>query len=384
MHGEGGVRRGGTRASIGLFLASLLVPLLGATSAQAAAPVVLLFNPITGPVGTSVIITGNGFDDASVATAVTYNGTAAAFTVDSNIQITATVPSGATTGPIAITDSEGSATSVISFTVTSPGAPVILAFNPISGPVGTSVTLTGTSLTGATTVTFNGVSAVFTVNSDAQITTTVPAGATTGPVSVTTPGGTATSAINFTVTSPGAPVVVLFNPIIGPVGTSVAITGTNFTGATEVKFNGVSAMFTVNSETKITTTVPTGATTGPVSVTKPSGTATSSIDFTVTGQVETHTRSIALKLRRHLVAVGHVSATNGFQACESDVRVIVQYRRPAGWRTAATVRTSATGRYRTKLEDRVGAYRAIAVKEVVNGGSDVCARATSPGRRHTS
>src|SRR5437867_6517774 len=52
MHGEGGIRRGGTRASIGLLLVSLLVPLLGATSAQAAAPVLLLFNPLTCPVGT--------------------------------------------------------------------------------------------------------------------------------------------------------------------------------------------------------------------------------------------------------------------------------------------------------------------------------------------
>jgi hypothetical protein len=48
-------------------------------------------------------------------------------------------------------------------------------------------------------VTFNGVGASFTVVSDAQIDTTVPEGATTGPISVTTPLGTGTSTSNFTV-----------------------------------------------------------------------------------------------------------------------------------------------------------------------------------------
>src|SRR5205807_1660520 len=63
---------------------------------------------------------------------------------------------------------------------------------------------------------------------------------------------------------------------------SVTISGTNFTGATTVTFNGVSANFTVTSATTIQATVPTGATTGPLSVTTPGGTATSTNNFTVT------------------------------------------------------------------------------------------------------
>jgi len=74
-------------------------------------------------------------------------------------------------------------------------------FTPTFGPVGTGVTITGTTFTGATAVSFNGMAATFTVSPSGTITTTVPAGATTGPITVTTLDGTATSAASFTITS---------------------------------------------------------------------------------------------------------------------------------------------------------------------------------------
>lgn len=70
-------------------------------------------------------------------------------------------------------------------------------------------------------------------------------------------------------------------PTYGAVGTSVFILGTDLTGATKVTFDGVSATFTVVSATEITTTVPTGATTGIVKVTTPSGTLSSNVSFFV-------------------------------------------------------------------------------------------------------
>src|SRR2546426_43320 len=164
-------------------------------------------------------------------------------------------------------------------TAGAPPAPTLTSFTPTSGPVGTSVTISGTNFTGATAVTFNGVSASFSVTSATAIQATVPPGATTGPLSVTTPGGTATNTTNFTVIP--APTITSFTPTSGPVGTNVTISGTNFTGATAVTFNGVSASFTVTSDTAIQATVSAGATTGPIIVTTPGGTATSTTNFTV-------------------------------------------------------------------------------------------------------
>ena len=86
-------------------------------------------------------------------------------------------------------------------------APDITSFNPTSGGAGTQVTLTGDRFIGSTAVAFNSTSAVFAVNSNTQITTSVPFGATTGKISVTNAGGTKSSAADFTVLS-GAPVIL--------------------------------------------------------------------------------------------------------------------------------------------------------------------------------
>ena len=63
---------------------------------------------------------------------------------------------------------------------------------------------------------------------------------------------------------------------------SVVIKGTNFAGASVVWFNGTNAAFTLNSSNQITAIVPTGATTGPISVIAPGGLAVSAGNFTVT------------------------------------------------------------------------------------------------------
>jgi hypothetical protein len=153
---------------------------------------------------------------------------------------------------------------------------------PVRGTVGTSVDIQGTNLTGTSSVKFNGTSAAsFAVNSSTDITAQVPLGASTGPISVVTPNGTGTSSSSFTIISP--PAITSFTPTSGPFGTSVDIPGTDFTGVTRVSFNGTSdPSFVVNSSTDITAHVPAGATSGPITVTSPDGTATSSTSFTVT------------------------------------------------------------------------------------------------------
>src|SRR6266536_244639 len=255
------------------------------TVASTSCPTISSFSPGSGPVGTSVTVNGTNFTGV---TAVVFNTTQAnGYSVDSSTKITASVPLGATSGPIKVTASGGTGSSLSSFTVTtSVPAPTIGSFSPPSGAAGTSVTITGTNFSGSgfptSAVTFNAVSASFTVNSSTKITATVPSGATDGRIRVTTPGGTATSSTSFDVTSPPAPTISSFSPSSGPVGTSVTINGSNFVNVSKVTFSNVSASFTVNSSTKITATVPSGATDGRIRVTTPGGTATSSNSFNVT------------------------------------------------------------------------------------------------------
>jgi hypothetical protein len=89
---------------------------------------------------------------------------------------------------------------------------------------------------------------------------------------------------HFDASTPAAPAPTLssFAPGEAAVGTTIALTGTNLTGASAVMFNGAKASFEVTSDFRLTATVPGGATSGLISVTAPGGTATSTSSFTVT------------------------------------------------------------------------------------------------------
>jgi len=376
------MRRRTVRISLVLVVVGLTIAIPGADAALAAAPTISSFTPTSGPIGAPVVINGNNFSGSDPdVTSVKFNGVSATFTINNPHKITATVPAGATDGPISATNPDGTGTSANSFDVTPSPVPTITSFDPSSGPVGTSVDITGTGFFGASAVTFNTTTAMFTVDSNTQITATVPAGATTGTIRVTTPGGTAVSATSFTVTA--GLTITSFDPTSGVIGSSVVITGTGFTGANAVRFNGTTATFTVNSDTQITAAVPAGATTGPISVTKPgNNTATSATNFTVIGPA-VHHRTITTDLRRHLIATGLVTVDDAFAACASNVPVRIQRLRDGTWRTIDTTQTTTDGSYRERLTDRVGIYRAVAMRVELNGGADVCVRDRSPRERHT-
>lgn len=143
-------------------------------------------------VGASVGVLGQNF---STATGVLFGAGAGTFTVLGNSFLTAKPANGATTGAITVNEPGGNLVSPQIFKI----VPVLKTFAPPSGSVGTQVVLTGTSFLQTTAVKFGSKSATFTVNSDTQITTTVPTGAVTGKISVTTPGGTANSTSDFIV-----------------------------------------------------------------------------------------------------------------------------------------------------------------------------------------
>jgi IPT/TIG domain len=160
--------------------------------------------------------------------------------------------------------------------------PVVTGISPASGAAagGDTVTITGTGFTGASTVSFG--SAVATIQpggSDAQLTVTAPAANVSGTVdvTVTTPGGTSAitqPADQFTYIE--APVVTGISPASGAAagGDTVTITGTGFTGATDVSVGPTSAAaMQVDADTQITATSPPGTGTVDVTVTTPGGTS---------------------------------------------------------------------------------------------------------------
>jgi uncharacterized repeat protein (TIGR03803 family) len=90
-------------------------------------------------------------------------------------------------------------------------------------------------------------------------------------------GGSSSEGVIFTLKA-GLHAFVETVPTSGKVGSAVTILGNGLTGATAVTFNGTAATYTVVAATEITTTVPTGATTGKVRVTTSTGAVVSSVE----------------------------------------------------------------------------------------------------------
>jgi hypothetical protein len=78
-----------------------------------------------------------------------------------------------------------------------------------------------------------------------------------------------------------------------------------------------------------------------------------------------------------------VVVSDGFTACRQNVSVRIQRRVSGTWRTVAEVLTANDGSYRVRVADRIGKYRARAIRTVLASG-DVCARATSPIKLNSS
>jgi hypothetical protein len=152
-------------------------------------------------------------------------------------------------------------------------APVVSDVEPNQGPAtgGNAVVISGNGFTGATQVRFGTVSAAFIVNTNSKITATAPPA--TGPgtvnVRVTGIGGTSGQLALYTYQAVSAPVITDVEPSQGPLtgGNAVVISGTGFTGTTQVEFGGVDAIFVVNSDSEITATAPPGNAPGTVDVT---------------------------------------------------------------------------------------------------------------------
>jgi hypothetical protein len=268
-----------------------------------AVPAVTAVTPNTADQGNTldVIITGTYLTDATevgFGSGITVNSK----TVNNPTQITAniTIANTATPGTrtVAVSTPYNTPTLTNGFTVTQV-IPTVTSIDPNQGVQGQTltVTITGTDLTGATAVSLGeGVTiSPFIVDSDTQISASVTIAADADPVardvSVTTPFGTATLASGFTVLPP-APTITSVEPAQGKRRQTldVVITGTDFTGATEMSFGeGITVnTLTVDDATQITVniTIAKDTTEGvrDVSVTTAGGTGTLTEGFMVKGK----------------------------------------------------------------------------------------------------
>jgi RHS repeat-associated protein len=335
-----------------------IIPPAGAT------PTITSLAPTTGPVGTSVTITGTNFGTSQGTSTVTFAGVTATPTSWSNTSIVVPVPQGVPVGPAAVvvTVTGAGPSNSATFTVVAPLA-ITASATPAANAAGwnhTNVTISYTCTGGVTpvqcpssqTVTTEGAGQSFTAtatdanNNHATVTTPLSIDKTAPSLAVTSPannstvitstlvvsgtvsdalsgvagvscngtagtvqggnfncsvalvsgpntisvsaadvaGNTATQSVTVTV----GPSITDFTPKTGPVGTAVSILGNNLIvppNASTVTFTGssgpVTAHINFSSNTQIAVVVPTGAITGPITVTNSAGSAATASPFTV-------------------------------------------------------------------------------------------------------
>jgi IPT/TIG domain len=314
---------------------------LGLQAPAFADPAVSGISPTSGPVDCVVVITGTGFDlagdlaiDEVAFTATVIGDTPADFHVVSDTEIWTTVPTGAATGAIRVTDVDGNFSDSAVFTVTTGTdtggcAPTITSFEPTCGVVGSVVTITGTNLL---------------ASSGEDVTPTAPEGGD-----------------------------VQFNPYTG----APAI----HTGAAE-------------SPTTLVVNVEANAVDGPIRVITPVDTVDSTTPFDVAALATdcvpptptSHARSISFKITKAGKASGVVSSTEdpAFTDCVAAVPVKIQRKKSGVWKTVGKTTTNDSGAYTKKVKNPKGTqkFRALAPKVSLGDPvTDVCTKARSAVRK---
>jgi hypothetical protein len=252
-------------------------------------PAITSFLPASSGVGGATLqINGSGFTPGTPGTdTVKVNGVTATntgtWTATKAFVIIPTSPAintqGFASGPVTVTDAVGTATSSKSFTTVV--APTISSISPTTAAPGAPVTITGQHFTGTSSVKFssahNGATASYTVLSDTSIRAIVPSAAITGPITVANAAGNVGSPA-FTQSPP--PTITNIGQSATPAvpGTTVTLSGTAFdtVGTVTITFGGgVTATATVTTVTSLHVAVPSGAKTGPVTLTETLGSAKS-------------------------------------------------------------------------------------------------------------
>jgi hypothetical protein len=247
-------------------------------------PVVERLEPTSGPPGTTVQVIGRFFRSDQT---VLLGDVELPATARLPNRVTVTIPSGATSGHLAIRLADGTTVTGPELRVLpAPPTPVIASIVPAHAPPGAEVRIVGDHFSARlteNTVTIGGVPVVARTATPTELAVIVPTGAATGPFVVTVAGaGSATSA-PFTVDVGVA--ITSFEPTVASPGTRVTIHGTGFAARAtgeRVFVNGTTARIASASTTEIAIDVPATATTGTLLVdVRGAGQAYSSTPLTV-------------------------------------------------------------------------------------------------------
>jgi hypothetical protein len=253
----------------------------GAGSSSINPPIITGIDPSTGGTGTSVVISGYNFNDATL---VRFGSTTSTFVIDSTTQITATAPDGGSgIVSVLVTNPVGVSVNVNNNSFNYNAIPIITSISPGGSAIagGGTLTITGFNFVGVTDVSLGATTATFTITNQNQILATIPAvGApSTNYVTVTNGIGINTTGTQsrFTYVS-GIATVTGITPTTGGLngGTSVFIAGTNMLGASNVKFGTQNASsFNISDNNLIIAQSPSTSTSGArdITIVNPIGTS---------------------------------------------------------------------------------------------------------------
>jgi hypothetical protein len=147
---------------------------------------------------------------------------------------------------------------------------------------------------------------------------------------------TSTPGVPFTVAAAAVnPIITDVSPTSGQVGASVLIQGSGFGSSPVVRFNGVQVVSAVVTDTQIACAVPSGATTGRITVATSAGVATSPVDFTVTTATTTPPVSTSLPWRAVFFAGNSFDSSDwhylaGASPTNFTTEIAINYTPPAG------------------------------------------------------
>ncbi len=270
-----------------LFLLSCLHTI--ASGADNPVPTLTSLSPNSAVVGDNdftLTVTGSNFVNGAL---VRWNGQERPTTVVSATQLTTLISASdlATAGNANVTVSNplpgGGLSNLLNFAIsTANPAPTLSSINPpqtLFGSPAFTLTVNGTNFVSDSVVRWQGADRATTFVSSTQLTAAITASevASAGTAGITVfnpePGGVVSNALNFTINSANpVPVMTALSPSIVPAGGitfTLTVTGSGFTSASIIRWNGATRRTTFVSETQLTTLIPASliATVGTASVT---------------------------------------------------------------------------------------------------------------------